>query len=182
MKKYILASAIASVSMLLTTSCSNNLEEKIYSTVTTQSYKYSSKDFDSNICGAYSAIHGQWGSAWMSFWELQEVSACGVVIPPNITGWNDGGIHLQEHFHKWNSELGNIGNIWSGFYEGVVLCNYAIEKIENNMFPNVSDTEKTVGLSELRTLRAFYYWLLMDNFGDSTCGIDQAGNAREELS
>lgn len=166
MKKYILASSIAAVSMFLVTSCSNSLEETIYSTVTTQSYKYSSKDFDSNICGAYSAIHGQWGTAWMSFWELQEVSACGVVIPPNITGWNDGGIHLQEHFHKWNSELGNIGNIWSGFYEGVVLCNYAIEKIENNMFPNISEAEKTVGVSELRTLRAFYYWLLTDNFGD----------------
>ena len=34
------------------------------------------------------------------------------------------------------------------------------------MIPSPSVTEKQTGLAELRALRAYYYWILFDNFGD----------------
>ena len=34
------------------------------------------------------------------------------------------------------------------------------------MIPAPSDAERQSGLAELRALRAYYYWILFDNFGD----------------
>lgn len=144
--------------------CSNNLDEVVYSDVMENSYNYQAKDFNSNIVGAYEPLRS---STQMMFWQTQELTSCAVVTAPNISGWNDGGIYLQQHFHNWNSELGVINDIWNGYYRGVVLCNAAIAKIEAKLFPGISPEREAEGLAELRTLRAYYYWLICDNFGDA---------------
>lgn len=148
----------------LSTSCSNNLDEIVYSDILEGSYNYKQSDFKGNVVGAYDVLRS---TTQMSLWQTQELTSCEVVTPPNISGWNDGGIYLQLHYHNWNSELGSIGTIWNDYLRGAVLCNSAIEKIEKNLFPNVSESEKSEGLAELRTLRAYYYWLICDNFGDA---------------
>lgn len=146
------------------TSCDNSLDETVYSDILEQSYNYTTSDFNRNINGAYDALRS---TTQMAFWQTQELSSCEVVTAPNISGWNDGGIYLQLHYHKWISTLGCINDVWNGYYRGAVLCNSAIEKVENNMFPGISDSQRTEGLAELRTLRAYYYWLICDNFGDA---------------
>ena len=146
------------------TGCNNSLDETVYSEILEQSYNYQKSDFASNIVGAYSVLRG---STQMFLWQTQELSSCEVVTAPNISGWDDGGIYLQFHYHNWNSELGAITTVWNDYYRGAVLCNYAIEKIENNSFPSISDADKAEGLAELRALRAYYYWIICDNFGDA---------------
>lgn len=155
---------LAATATLALCGCSNNLDEKVYSDVMEESYGYQPKDFASNIVGAYSSLRS---TAQMSFWQLQELSGCCIVIAPNASGWNDGGIYLQQHFHTWNAELGAISDIWNSYFKGIMLCNAAIEKVENNLIPAPSEKERTIGLAELRTLRAYYYWLICDNFGDA---------------
>lgn len=56
--------------------------------------------------------------------------------------------------------------MWNNYYTGVILCNSAIDKIERGLIPAPSDAEIQSGLAELRALRAYYYWILFDNFGD----------------
>ncbi len=165
MKKINKASCVMALLTVTTlTGCNNSLDETVYSEILEQSYNYQNSDFASNIVGAYSVLRS---GTQMSLWQTQELSSCEVVTAPNISGWNDGGIYLQLHFHNWNSELGAISTIWNDYYRGAVLCNYAIEKVEGDAFANVSDAEKAEGLAELRTLRAYYYWLICDNFGDA---------------
>ena len=156
--------ALALLTTMTISSCNNSLDETVYSDILEQSYNYTNKDFAANIAGAYSVIQS---STQMFLWQTQELSSCEVVTAPNISGWNDGGIYLQLHFHNWNSELGAITTIWNDYYRGAVLCNSAIEKVEKDVFPNISEADKTEGLAELRTLRAYYYWLICDNFGDA---------------
>lgn len=165
MKKINKASCVmALLAATALTGCNNSLDETVYSEILEQSYNYQKSDFASNIIGAYSVLHS---ATQMSLWQTQELSSCEVVTAPNISGWNDGGIYLQLHFHNWNSELGAISTIWNDYYRGAVLCNYAIEKVQKDAFANISAAEKTEGLAELRTLRAYYYWLICDNFGDA---------------
>lgn len=168
---------------IIAAGCSNNLDETVYSDVMEQSYNYQESDFNSNIAGAYDPLRSY---AQMMFWQLQELSSCEIVTPPNISGWNDGGIYLQLHYHRWNSELGAIQTVWDEYYRGIVLCNSAIEKVEADMFPGITAERKAQGLAELRTLRAYYYWLICDNFGDAplvtTTSHDLPGmSTRKEL-
>ena len=100
------------------TSCNNSLDETVYSEILEQSYNYQKSDFASNIVGAYSVLRG---STQMFLWQTQELSSCEVVTAPNISGWDDGGIYLQFHYHNWNSELGAITTVWNDYYRGAVL-------------------------------------------------------------
>lgn len=165
-------------------SCSNNLDETVYSKVTEQTYNYTVDDFTPSIASVYSYLRSQsdhWG-----YFCAQEVSADAIVMPPNASGWDDGGAYRRMHYQTWNSEQDHVKNIWSWFYQGALLCNKIIEQIETGVIPTPSDTEKTQGLAELRAMRAYYYWQICDNFGDAplvtTTAMDlPAKNTRREI-
>ncbi len=143
--------------------CDTSLNEKVFSSITEQNYNYSEADFGPNIAGAYIALRYNYVG---SYWQSQELSGCCIVTPANSTGWDDGGIYKRFHFHNWNSELGQIRDLWNNYYAGVVLCNSAINRVENDIIKAPSEQLKEEGLAELKVLRAYYYWVLMDNFGD----------------
>lgn len=165
-------------------SCSNDLEETVYSSITEQNYNYTKEDFAPSVASVYSYLrnfpsHG-------GFFCTQEVSADAIVMPPNASGWDDGGIYRRIHYHTWNSEQSHVSSIWSSFYRGALLCNKVIEKIESDVIPAPSMEEKQQGLAELRAMRAYYYWLICDNFGDAplvtTSTMDlPAKNTRKEI-
>lgn len=146
-------------------SCSDNLDEKVYSSVTEQSYNYTTADFDPAVASVYSYLRSLISHG--GFWQAQEVTADEIVMPPNASGWDDGGIYRRMHYHTWNSEQAHISSMWSAFYRGVILSNQVIEQIETDKIPSPSANDKTAGLAELRAARAFYYWLICDNFGDA---------------
>lgn len=129
-------------------SCNNDLEETVYSSITEQSYNYTKEDFAPSVASVYSYLrdfpsHG-------GFFCTQEVSADAIVMPPNASGWDDGGIYRRIHYHTWNSEQSHVSSIWSSFYRGALLCNKVIEKIESDVIPAPSMEEKQQGLAELR--------------------------------
>lgn len=141
----------------------NDLDEKVFSSVTEETYSYSTDDFGPNVAGAYAALRY---SYVYTYWQAQELTGCCVSIPANSTGWDDGGIYKRLQFHNWNSELSQTLDLWNNYYVGVILCNSAIDKLERDLIPASSAAEKQTGLAELRALRAYYYWILTDNFGD----------------
>lgn len=142
-------------------SCSNNLDETVYSEILDETYNYQPEDFASNIAGAYNPLRSD---AQMYYWWVEELAGCCVVTPQNVTGF--GGDYLLIHLHAWDSTLGYMNSIWSSYFQGVVLCNHAINRIERDVFPGITENDKLAGIAELRALRAFYYWRLMDAFGN----------------
>ena len=89
----------------------------------------------------------------MYYWYVEEQSGCCVVGPQNISIYNSD--YPLIHYHTWNSTLGFLNNIWNGYFQGIVLCNYAIERIERDVFPDIAEQDKAEGIAELRALRAF---------------------------
>ena len=125
------------------TSCSNNLDEKVYSDILDETYQYQEDDFAANIAGAYNPLRSD---RQMYYWWVEELAGCCVVTPQNVTGF--GGDYLLIHYHTWNSTLGYLNEIWTGYSQGIVLCNYAIDRIQRNVFPNISEQEKLEGIAE----------------------------------
>ncbi|MDR0429761.1 MAG: RagB/SusD family nutrient uptake outer membrane protein, partial [Tannerellaceae bacterium] len=167
MKKYNIIKLFVALTICLsiTVGCSNSLDEIVYSSVTEQNYEFSEEDFIPAILTVYPPLRNiphHWG-----FWTTQEATTDAIVMPPTATGWDDGGIYRIMHYHLWNSEHRCLESIWNWFYQGVLLCNNVIEQIENGKIPAPSTAIKEQGLAELRTIRAYYYWLICDNFGDA---------------
>ena len=78
--------------------------------------------------------------------------------------WYDNGkwldIHRQTFSPASPAGLDNINSAWTNLFIGVARANVVLDGIQN-----VNFTSKPTVTAELRTLRAFYYFLLMDLFG-----------------
>ena len=144
--------------------CSNDLDEKVYSKVTEDTYNYTTEDFHPTVASVYSYLRF---IGHDNYWATQEFTGDIIVNPPNSSGWDDAGTYRMLHYHKWTSEQNHVKVMWEKFYQGVILCNTVIEQIESGTLPAPSEEEKTKGLAELRAVRAYYNWLICDNFGDA---------------
>lgn len=54
---------------------------------------------------------------------------------------------------------------WELFYTAVNTCNTGIKNVENAPSLILSDADKTAYIGELKALRAFYYWHLVETWG-----------------
>lgn len=164
MKTYLKIAALVLCTGAFISSCSNNLDEKVYSSVTEDTYNYTTEDFHPTVASVYSYFRF---IGHDNYWATQELTGDCIVNPPNSSGWDDGGTYRMLHYHKWTSEQNHVKVMWEKFYQGVILCNTVIDQIDKEVLPAPSDNEKRKGLAELRAVRAYYNWLICDNFGDA---------------
>ena len=78
----------------------------------------------------------------------------------------NNGTYAQQ-LTKYNSLTPSNGNpfrnLWPKIWKGINHCNAGIDRIDNAGF--ASETEKNQRLGELRFLRAFYYWHIVEQWG-----------------
>lgn len=145
-----------------------DLSENLFSDITEDSYKYEPGDATREVGAAYANLRG-WtdAGAGLGICIAQAISTDEAVFPANGSGWDDGGNFRRMHQHKWDSTQEHVKRMWNLFFTGAVLCNNVISMLEKENFPFASNENKQELLAETRALRAFYYWYIMDNFGDA---------------
>jgi starch-binding outer membrane protein, SusD/RagB family len=89
-----------------------------------------------------------------SYFSVQEVSTDEAVITQKGGDWFDGGIWLNMHKHAFSSTVGGINNAWNDANAGIFQCNDLLSK-----------TQTAGNVAQLRTLRAYFFWRLLDVFG-----------------
>ncbi len=89
-----------------------------------------------------------------SYYSAQEVSSDEMALGQKGGDWFDGGIWLRMHRHTFDSSNGTFNNIWNDAYGGIGEVNLALSG-------TLSPSEE----AQAKTLRAFFYWRLLDNFG-----------------
>lgn len=67
-------------------------------------------------------------------------------------------------YEDLSSKTGQIANVWNRLYDNINLCNAGINRIEDIQYTN--PTEKKYREGELRFIRAYSYWWLVEFFGD----------------
>lgn len=166
--------------------CTDDLNEQPFSSITEESFNYQAKDYRSAVGPVYSNMRGLTG---FYNYFVQEITSDEMVQPANPSGWDDGGIYARMHQHGWNAEQPHLGSLWSTLFQGVIHANRILSQIDEGTIKLPEGTSKEAAMSEIRTARAFYYWLLMDNFGavplvtqpsDETEGLPSK-TAREEI-
>jgi hypothetical protein len=112
-----------------------------------------------------------------------EVASDEIMIPQRGTDWFDGGVWLRQHRHEYNSEEGHLNESWNVLFGGVSTCNRLIAQFEELGNPATDPF-----IAELKVLRGYFYWQLMDMFGNVpiVTGFvdavdDPATNSRQEV-
>ncbi len=91
---------------------------------------------------------------------ITEVSSDENIIPTRGTDWGDGGLWLQLQRHTWTAQNGFLNDAWNTSSTGIARANGLLSNLADADVPN-----KDAIVAEVRALRAFYYYTLLDFYG-----------------
>ncbi len=134
-----------------------NLDETIYDRIPADKFPENADQAALKVVPTYKELADLIDDAGWWFWS-QEVTSDEIVFPVRLTDWEDGGKWYLLHQHKWTNNIDAVNSMWSQIYDGVTEANRALDELEGLNDPTT--------VAKLKTLRAFYYYLLIDNYGD----------------
>lgn len=146
--------------VIFAASC-NNLDEVVYDKIPNQNYPENANQVANLSVEAYTKLkpfiddEGWWFLA-------QELSSDELCAPTRGSDWYDGGKWLNMYRHAWSNDDEGVNRMWSAFWTGITTCNQILDMM-NELPKNAPLLAK---MKELEVLRSFYYYLLIDNYGD----------------
>ena len=175
--RYILSSAM--LAALALASCTN-LDEELFDKVSMNDYGKTEAEVQTIVGGAYATLRG-YGSGTPEgngvicyptceyVFFTAECSSDEACLPTRGTDWYDGGRYQQLQFHTWDANNTGILSVWRYNFTGVSKVNAIIYQVEQS---ELSAEAKKKVEAELRGLRAYYYYNLLDNFGNVPISTD----------
>jgi hypothetical protein len=167
MKKlnFITYTGIAIIAFLLVViSACTKLKDTSYNQIIASEYTPTSADIPSLTGAPYVNWRGLL-LQWNTLYRAQEVSGDEMLTPARPNGWVDGGVYRRIHEHKWTTDDDIVINVWTRAYQGVTNCNRVIYQIQTKAIP-VAAKDTTALIAEMKLLRASYYWVLCDMYGN----------------
>lgn len=158
MKKYFKQFIIVITAALFMSSC-HKIEVTPNSLYTEAVFPKTDAEFQSVMGTIYTNLRGHYS---LGYWFAQELSSDESILPVYGGNWFDGQGYIQLHRHDWNKDHGWITTVWNDANTIVGLCNQTMYIFKN---APEGDTKNTA-IAELKTLRAFAYWELLDMFGN----------------
>ncbi|WP_210465163.1 RagB/SusD family nutrient uptake outer membrane protein [Rufibacter roseolus] len=142
-----------------------DLEEGTYGTQVADEFYATDAGINAALASIYNEVRGDWNGKGIAgadrgWYDLNETSTDEMVVPTRSDGgWNDNGIWRAMYQHTWTGSQEFIGNTWNWLYRSVFKANLAIELLEN---ANADQSR----IAEARVLRAYFYYMLMDGWGN----------------
>lgn len=159
--RYLKIEVIATLGLLLFVS-SCELDNRVWDTIVADKYEFQDGDLAA-ITGSAYAPWRRIALDWDGLTDANDATSDQVIVATKPWGWNDGGIWPAVHYHNWESHRGPIVALWNKIFEGVNNTNRALFTVEETI---PDSPEKLIAIAELRVLRASYYYLLCDLFGN----------------
>ena len=162
------------VSAALVIGSCTNLDENLRDSFTPNNFLKNASELDAALLGAYSPLFS-WNNHG-NYFSLQEVSTDEAMIPQRGGDWFDGGQPAGVHTHAYAPNYDFVANLYNTAFGGVSAANRLLAT------PGVTDPYT---ISELKVLRAYYYWVLLDNYGNvplaTEFGKSQGQKTRAEI-
>jgi starch-binding outer membrane protein, SusD/RagB family len=160
-----------------------DLGESPSSAITPENFYRTEEEVMGGLVGVYAQLRN---TLW-AYYNLSEISSDEMIVPTRGQDWFDNGRWLEIHRQAWepNSPAGleDVNSAWLDAFTGIARANLVLEALEKVTLVGAFET----GVSaELRTLRAFYYYMLLDLFGGVPIVTDtkvepRARGTRQEL-
>ena len=119
---------------------------------------------DAEVLAGVASVYAQLRTTMDDRFNVAEVSTDEIIVPTRGSDWYDNGRWLEVFKHTWTSSSGSalndMNNTWNNLFAGVARANLMIDVINTAGGPTAPQT-----VAELKTLRAWYYYMLMDMFG-----------------
>lgn len=166
MKRYfslIIVTVAIMIAAALNQSCTN-LDEKLYDSVTPENFFKTEQEFISALGAAYTRFSDY---ASNDPWSLHEIMTDEIVVPTRGQDWDDGGTLRRAHLHSYGKEDGYVNGGWNFGFGGVNTANRLIYQFQSLVESGqVNQAIADAYIAELQTVRGFFYWQLIDWYGN----------------
>ncbi len=118
---------------------------------------------EAEVLGGLAGVYAQLRSTLDDYWYATEVSSDEMVVPTRGSDWFDNGQWLELQRQTWTASSPSVGfmnGAWNVAFTGIARANVLLDALQRVAVPN-----QAAIVAELRTLRGFYYYMLMDMFG-----------------
>jgi len=144
-------------------SCTN-LDEELFGEVTPANFFTTQEEFISALGAAYTQFSG-WGTG--SPLEIQSMTTDEMAVPTRGQDWDDGGDWRRLHLHAWTKDDGKMNGVWNFGFAGVNTANRLIYQFQSLVESGqVDQASADAYIAELETVRGFFYWQLIDTYGN----------------
>lgn len=153
--------------------CDQQLEQEPFSQITPQNFFNNEQEFFAAATGVYAQLRNLQFDAL----DLPEHTSDEMMVPTRGPNWGDGGIWRDLTQHEWNSEHPDFGAVWGVMQTGIARANGVLTSLKESQ--GLSDTQKAQFAAEIRFLRAYYYYYLMDSFGGVPIVVEDGNETYE---
>jgi len=162
---------IFSIILILAAPGCTDLTEEVYDQLDGDKFLISLTDRDmqsitAQTYGDMRVLYAGFNAHKTGCWFYTGEEAADIQITPRRGGaWYDGGVFERLNGHTWTVDDQLILGPWRQFYEGINNCNRLIYLFEDTTL-TVDSLKRMNLLSELKTARAFWYYCLIDFYGN----------------
>ncbi|HTK20464.1 MAG TPA: RagB/SusD family nutrient uptake outer membrane protein [Mucilaginibacter sp.] len=157
-KKHLIIACIVILAGSIMPSCTK-LDKKIYSVEPTGNFYQTPDQLKAGIAPAYAALQNLPDGNVM---QMNEITSDEIVVPTRGNDWYDGGQWQGLWLHKFKPDVFVDGG-WGDLNNGVGKVNFILN-ILNGLPSKPSNYDAIV--AELKVLRAYYLYQMMDMFGN----------------
>ena len=162
MKKFIFTALTVGAFASFSLQSCTNLDEPVYDAIPADQFLKTDAQVAAALGPAYGGLRG---ITW-DWFNPSEASSDELIVPTRGGDWFDNGDWLAYSRHTWTPQHGPINGMWGFIFGNISQLNQLIPVVSTNK----------AAVDELRTIRAFYYFMAIDAFGNVPIVTDAASN------
>lgn len=139
--------------------CDSQLDQETFGQIEKGAFPTNAEEFRSVAAATYAPLR----SFQFSPLNLAEHTSDETMVPTRGGDWADGGQWRQLTQHEWSPTHPELNPSWNNFQTGISRTNSVISSVAAS--DALSEGEKAQFAAEMRFMRAYYYYWLMDFFG-----------------
>lgn len=153
-------------------SCADFLEEENRSNMNSQEYFVKKDGFESLVNAAYASLRTVWkNEPWLFCLGVDIYTRGESELISGSYGNRDVYSRELNEYGSLKAENEFVGTFYSNVYNAIQICNTAISK--SSSVVGLSEDIKEQRMAEVRFLRAYYYYLLVEQFGKIAIVTDE---------
>lgn len=163
MNKKFIISALTCASLFSVMPACTNLDEEVYDKLPAEEFGKTETQVNALIGTVYKTLKVYMAGG--NFLALDEMAGSSAVTPTRYGGdWYDGGQYREIHMHTYTAQTSAIKSAWSNASEAIGTCNANMQVVQNATV--LKDAEKQQAVAEIRGVRAFWIYKMMDEWGN----------------